>query len=171
MSPHQLKTNNDLLLKSLKRGNIELVKKLIPLSDLNAYGHLFLIGAAKYGHTDIVKLLLSVSNLESNSKALRVAAEYGHIECVKLLIPVSDPKAYNSWPMITAVLNGHTECIKCLIPVSNCQDVVLGLYNPKDICLFQNSIKEYEAIQQQERLTKHIQDTLGNKTHTVKRKI
>ena len=64
----QLQDNTKLLIEASEKGNVELIKQLIPVSDPHWY----------------------------DSRALLKASEHGHAECVKLLIPVSNPKTLNS---------------------------------------------------------------------------
>jgi len=71
--------------------------------------------AAYNGHTEIVKLLIPHSDVKSlNSSALRWAARHGHTEIVKLLIPLSNVKDCDSEALRWASENGHTEIVKLL---------------------------------------------------------
>lgn len=84
---------------------------------------ILLINASKRGDIDEVKRLIPISNPKfENSQALIVAAEHGHLDVVKILIPVSDPKAASSWPLRMAARNGHVDIAQLLIPVSNQSD-------------------------------------------------
>ena len=103
-----------------KHGYTEIVKLLLHLSNSKTNNHMALRWAAMNGHTDIVKLLIPVFDPKSyDSIALRHAAENGHTEIVKLLIPVSNPKACYSEALRNAAQSGHTEIVKLLIPVSD----------------------------------------------------
>jgi len=107
--------------------------------------------AAMNGQLEIVKLLLPFSNIKAyNSEALRWAAKYGHTEIVKLLIPFSDCEAYNSEALKLAIyekyvetklekislpkdkekliINKYTEIIKLLIPVSKIDTNIINFY-------------------------------------------
>jgi len=102
-----------------EKGYTEIVKLLIPVSNPKAY-NIALQCAAEKGYTKIVKLLIPVSDLKTcNNYTLQCAAEYGHLEIVKLLLSVLDPKEYNSYALRLAAYNGHIEVVKILIPVSD----------------------------------------------------
>jgi ankyrin repeat protein len=47
--------------------------------------------------------------------SLRRAAEWGHIEIVKMLLPLSNPEALNNWAIRGAAKNGHTDVVKLLL--------------------------------------------------------
>ena len=133
-----------------------------------------LILAANYGYTEIVELLIPVSDpTKGNSRALRFAALYGHIECVKLLIPVSNPKSDNSWALQQAALYGHIECVKLLLPVSDYNHALTNMYADgiSELQMFEQCIEEYEALQQQERLNNKLNDISQSNTNFTKRKI
>jgi len=55
----------------------------------------------------------------NDSDALRWAVRNGYTDIVKLLIPVSDAKAKNNIALYTAARNGYIDIVKLLIPVSN----------------------------------------------------
>jgi len=116
-----LKIDNSFPLRWAARyGHIDIVKLLIPISDPKAISNEALRSAAINGHTKIVKLLIPVSDPKAiNSEALRIAAESGYTEIVKLLIPVSNPKAQENEALRSAVYNEYTKIVKLLIPVSN----------------------------------------------------
>ena len=89
---------NELLLKAAEHGCTWLVKALLDSGrvDSKTERSQALRWAAYGGHTEIVKLLIPVSDPNAfESQALRYAAYRGHTEIVKLLIPVSDPKVVN----------------------------------------------------------------------------
>lgn len=118
-------TRNFALQKAAQNGHTEIVELLIPVSDPKADESRALWAASRFGHKDVIQLLIPVSDPKiRNSHALRQAAHYGYTECVKYLIPVSDPTAYENWALRLAVENEHIECIKLLIPVSNCNSVL-----------------------------------------------
>ena len=75
------------------------------------------IRAAKYGHTKVVKLLLSAGAdvHAENDYALRLAAVYGHTEILKLLLSAgADIHANNNAALRLAAANGHTDIAKLL---------------------------------------------------------
>jgi len=103
-----------------KKGYTEIVKLLIPVSDPKICDSEALRNAAENGHTEIVKLLIPVSDPKAyDSEALKLAAGNGHTEIVKLLIPVSDPKMDNSEALRWTAEYGHIKAVKLLIPVSD----------------------------------------------------
>lgn len=137
--------NTELLCEASKTGNLDEVRRLIPVSNPKAYDSVALRRAAQNGHTECVKVLIPVSGIFSEAlcwaahnghpdcvellisvlesidgmKALLWAAEQGHAECVQLLIPISDPKKYYSRALQLAARNGHTPCVELLYPVSD----------------------------------------------------
>ena len=116
---HESSYNNALRYAAWK-GHTDIVKLLIPLSDVKAYGSQSLRWAAYRGFIDIVKLLIPLSDVRAeNSGALVWAAEEGHTDIVRLLIPYSDVKANNSEALINAARYGHTDVVKLLIPHSD----------------------------------------------------
>lgn len=130
--------NTELLFEAAQDGNIEEVRRLLPISDPKNNESLALQVAASYGHTECVKLLIPVSDPKANdSTALGWAGRYGSTECLKLLIPVSNTKANDSVALRAAVLNGHTQCVDALYGVS---DVHAALKH-----LQQNNMNEYPA--------------------------
>ncbi len=122
-----------------KRGNIEGVlaelDKGVPLelrstNMTSAPGVTPLFVAAKFGHTELVKLLLArgadptIFFYQGNDTytvgtALHHAAGYGHIEVVKVLIEAgADPASYEpyiSTPLHQALRAGHIEIAEVLI--------------------------------------------------------
>ena len=118
--PSNIDIANDALRYAAENGHTDVIKLLIPISNPKDDNSKLLRLAARYGHTDVVKLLIPVSDPKAiGSYALRWAAEKGHTEVVKLLIPVSDPKALDSRALRLAAENGHTDVVKLLIPVSD----------------------------------------------------
>ena len=66
-----------------------------------------LMDASEVGDLDAVKRLIPVSDPKSkDSAALRLAARNGHLERVKLLIPVSEPKINSSDSLLWAAFLG-----------------------------------------------------------------
>jgi hypothetical protein len=87
--------------------------------------------AAKYGHIEIVKLLLPLSDpTDDDSLALRWAAEYDRTEIVKLLLEAgADPNANDSLALRWAAEFGHIEIVKLLLPVSHITKYCLQYIN------------------------------------------
>ena len=103
--PSNIDIANDALCYAAKKGNIEIVKLLIPISDPKALDSYALRYASMNGNVELIKLLIPVSDPKAlDSQALRTAAYYGHIEVVKMLIPISDPKANDSLALRWAAL-------------------------------------------------------------------
>ena len=118
--PSNIDIANAALRLAAHNGNTEIVKLLIPVSDPKAEYSAALRLAAESGHIEVVKLLIPVSDPKAqDSHALRWAAHNGNVELVKLLIPLSDPKALDSYALRNAAYNGHVEVVKLLIPVSD----------------------------------------------------
>jgi ankyrin repeat protein len=82
------------------------------------------MGAAFYGHTDIVKLLLE-SRADVNAKGeygetalMRAALSSGRMDIIKLLLEagadVNAKSTNGKTALMTAAKNGHTETVKLL---------------------------------------------------------
>lgn len=173
LTQHNIKHNTKLLVRASKKGDCDEVKRLIPVSDPKANYSDALGGAAENGHIECVKLLIPVSNPKAmNSYALRWAAYSGHMECVKILIPVSDPKEDNSAALRFAAQGKHIECVKLLIPMSDCNRALSTLQNyGEDTTFLQQCVDEYEALQQQQRLTQTLDAVSNTKNNSIKRKL
>jgi len=110
-----------------ENGYTDIVKLLLPLSDPKACDSEALVLAARNGYLDIVKLLLPVSDpLTYDGEALRWAAKYGYLKITKLLLPFSNSKANNSEALVAAACNGHLEIVKLLIPVSEINKSIIN---------------------------------------------
>lgn len=107
------------LVEAAKNGDVERVRRLLPVSDPKAGKSFALRLAAVNGHEECVRLLLPGSDPKAeDSQALRLAAGNGHEECVRLLLPHSDPNAENYKALRWAAENGHVECVKHLLAQS-----------------------------------------------------
>lgn len=141
--PTDIELNTELLMRASQNGDVDEVKRLIPVSNPKSY----------------------------NSDPLRSAAYKGYLEIVQLLIPVSDPTANDNSALFWAARNEHTECVKLLIPVSDyqmlLQDKSRRVYNT----LLQQCVDEYEALQQKERLLNQLEDNFQIKQKSAKNKI
>lgn len=156
LNQEQIQHNTSLLIEASKRGDIDKVQQLIPVSDPKS----------------------------RNSLALITAAADGYTEIVKLLIPVCDPKSNNSLALFAALKEGHTEIIKLLVPVSDCAHIIaviddmtaihniIGTVNYDTLAsTLHKYIDEHEAVQQQQRLQNELDVFLDNKNKSIKRKM
>ena len=75
--------------------------------------------AADNGHADIVKMLIDAGADPSSEDdlALRVACTAGHTDVVRLLLSNTevDPMALNNWALQTAITHGHAEVTALLL--------------------------------------------------------
>lgn len=106
------------------QGHIEIVKILLQDKrvDPTARGHKSLFLACKYGHTDVVKLLINryigtEINSEEINQTIVVSSQHGHTETVKLLLQYEciDPAFEDNSPFISACKGGHPETVKLLL--------------------------------------------------------
>ena len=103
-----------------EEGVLDVVRRLIPLTEPRSKNSMALVCAARGGHKDIVELLLPVSDaLADHSAALFEASRSGHAEVVKILIPHSDPRDGESRALRQAVQEGNLRVVKLLLPVSS----------------------------------------------------
>ncbi|ENB4188296.1 ankyrin repeat domain-containing protein [Stenotrophomonas maltophilia] len=103
-----------------EEGLLNVVRKLVPLTEPSAKDSMALVCAARAGRKDVVELLLPVSDaLADHSAALYEASACGHADVVKLLIPHSDPYDKDSRALAQAAHGGHLRVVKLLLPVSS----------------------------------------------------
>lgn len=163
--------NTELLFEAAYDGNVEEVKRLIPISDPKDNGNLALRWAVMNGHLPCVELLIPVSDPKANdSGALRWAAQYGSTECLKLLIPVSDPKDRNSVALRLAVLHGHTDCVNLLYGVSDVHAALQHLQdnNMHNYSLWLSFEQRVESERQHSVLSKKV-GTLHTQQKTLRK--
>jgi len=87
-------------------------------ADVHAYDDDALYWAARYGRTDVVKLLFEKGNdvHANNDVQLYYAAQNGHTDVVKLLLEHgADVHAYGDAAFRLAAHNGHIEVVKLLL--------------------------------------------------------
>lgn len=111
--------NMVLLWKAADGGNVEEVRRLIPISYCAKWNSKPLINAARNGHTECVRLLIPVSDPRDYNTALWFASGSDSVECVKLLLTVADPKHKDSQALVSAVVRKNQEIIDVLYPVSD----------------------------------------------------
>lgn len=153
--PQKITHNAVVLYAAAQQGNIDLIKQI--LSDTIYH--------------NIERFGIGIKN--KNNGALDTAAEYGYTEIVKLLIPISNPKLHMSFTIAVASHNKHTEIVKLLIPVSNIKAAFLTADEQalNTECLTQ-CLQEYEMEQQHKKLTDTLQDEYALKPErSEKRKI
>jgi hypothetical protein len=81
---------NVCLWGALQRGDVEMAKLLLPLCE-KVSPNAALEYAAKFGHLEVVRWLLTIANpYYRESLALRNALQGGHTQVVELLMPVSN---------------------------------------------------------------------------------
>lgn len=155
--------NTNLLEYAAEHGNVDDVRRLIPISDPRAHDSRALQCAARYGYTQCVELLIPVSDPKAgNNEALRWGAMNGHTQCVELLIPVSDPKAMDSQALQSAVRYGHTQCFELLYSVS---DPEVALERLQDSYLKDDSIWGHlQQMVQAKRLNDVLHKEIGETT-------
>ena len=123
------------------QGNINITELLLAggvnVGQISEYG--VLLGAAKNGHSEVVKLLLAVPGIDVNKEGrvwyisdddrdsipLERAAENGHAEVVKLLLAAPGIDVNKHYPLEKAAENGHAEVVKLLLAAPGI-DVNLG---------------------------------------------
>ena len=129
MKAFSKKEANSALMLAAERGNaaniITALDQGANINITNSFGITALMGAAKSGHTEIVKLLLEhgadVARVDeaNGATALMFAAKKGHTETVKLLldndanINQADPHGYTA--LMYAAAAGHEETVRLLL--------------------------------------------------------
>ena len=78
------------------------------------------IRAIQFGQIDEVKRLIPLCDPKRDQRAaLWHAATIGNIECLKLLIPVCNPKAFNSLALRCALYYQNNDCVVLLHSLSD----------------------------------------------------
>nr|XP_005550659.2 cortactin-binding protein 2 isoform X2 [Macaca fascicularis] len=127
--PAPLAGRPTLLQQAAAQGNVTLLSMLLNEEGLDINyscedGHSALYSAAKNGHTDCVRLLLSaeaqINAADKNGfTPLCAAAAQGHFECVELLIAydanINHAADGGQTPLYLACKNENKECIKLLL--------------------------------------------------------
>ena len=119
-----------LLLEAARNGDVERLRLLVDaeafVNSVDNEGRTVIYFAAREGHAECVKVLLSVPGVDVNKAnqngwtPLNVAANYGHAECVKLLLsaPAVDVNKANQngcTPLYVAVKEKHYKCVEALL--------------------------------------------------------
>ena len=135
------------LMGAASRGQLEVVKWLIPQVDVNVKnsgGETALFMAVTKGHINIVERLLEVSTLPDalhaeNGSAIAVAAQEGYTDSLKMLLPHGDPNDRACHGGITnssltalqgAVLKQSVDCVRVLIAAGAEIDARVSLIDP-----------------------------------------
>jgi ankyrin repeat protein len=100
--------------------DIMIFKILLTVKDPSAKNNRVIIIASKYGHHEIVKILLQdprVDPSDVDNMAIRIASDNGQINIVKLLLQDSrvDPSANDNAAIRCASNNGHINVVKLLL--------------------------------------------------------
>lgn len=85
-----LSRNSDALTVAARNGDLDEVRRLLPISDPSVYDYLPLTWASKYGYAETLHELLPVSNIERPgvlNKMMQSAVHDGFVECFKVLFP------------------------------------------------------------------------------------
>ena len=130
MFKHEILKDEEDLCNAARDGNIEEVTRLLSsgMLDINCVtGSLAttpLWQAAKYGHTDVVILLLKRGaeinkGLINGQTPLHIAADWGHIDVVQLLLDngaeVDIKNKYQNTPIYHAAQHGQAEIVQLLL--------------------------------------------------------
>jgi ankyrin repeat protein len=147
-------------MKAAKSGDANAAKILVnctsdTCADSDAYSSTPLIYAAKYGHLDVVRVLLDggaeVDRADSiRSTALHHAAFRGHLEvCRELLERGATVDPVNSWkdtPLHCAARGGHLSVVKLL--VERGADVSLQNYWGETVSYDARSVDKQDVTEQ-----------------------
>lgn len=109
------------LVKYAYLGDVEMVKELLPRTNPRYDGNAALLNACKYGHVEVVRLLLADPRTNPGAReslSLQWACENGHTEIVKLLLASGkvNPEAENGYPFRIALRNRHLDIVKLFSP-------------------------------------------------------
>lgn len=103
------------LIDAIKQNNLSILSTNIKLSKLYfCYNY-----AVTYGHTSVVKLLLTNDNIDpsiDNNNAIKIASKKGYTDIVKYLLTTNiNPSVLNNYPIRTSAENNHIDVLKILL--------------------------------------------------------
>lgn len=105
------------------RNNVDCARLLLPYCTDRLMNGLTLITAIQFGCTDIVKDLIPISDItRDDSEALRTAVQLGRASCVRELVPHCDVS--DGWALNEAVRHGYTATARELLPHTDMTTVV-----------------------------------------------
>lgn len=87
---NSLELNSNALTVAARDGDLEAVRRLLPISDPSVYDYLPVTWAARYGYTEILQELIPVSQIErpgALASLMLWTAFEGHTECLNVLTP------------------------------------------------------------------------------------
>ena len=112
-------------------GNLAMVQLQHKLgADLCAYRGRIFLNACRYGHTEIIRMLMAVLTVDDirarDNLAFRYACYYGRTEIVRMLmdvLTVDDMRASDNYAFCNACINGHTEIVQMLMQTLTVSDM------------------------------------------------
>lgn len=118
-----------------RNGYVELVQLLINQHYNHIRYDLSLIEAVIYGHIDIVKIILTQTNVDpsvNNNEAIIAASRKGHEEIVELLLQDSrvDPSDNDNSAIINTIDNRHVYITQLLYSDVRVSSTYFSLYTP-----------------------------------------
>lgn len=118
-----LAENSDALCLAAREGNIDEVRRLIPISDPSVYDYQPLTWAVYYRYTDILRELVPVSDINRSGalhKLLDQAAVNGDAKSLEVLLPyyatTLPNDVYTHQIFTSAAKSGNVECLNLLLP-------------------------------------------------------
>ena len=155
LTPKQIAHNSDLLNQASANGDVDAVKRLIPISNPTANNCQPLLTAVSLGHVEIVQLLLPVSERKAIlNLTVGLAIQHNQIAVLGVLLPHIQPE-YLEVNLRFAVIERNIEAIKTLVPYTSKKDNTEGLRAavssiqqeiPKDIVGILLPISNYENV-------------------------
>lgn len=111
------------LFRAINNGHTECVKELIPVSNINLNLERALAMAARSQNDGCLKLLLEYKTPTTElHESLVVSAHNNDCVCLELLLVHTDAKFNNSEALFTAVYNRSFQAVELLLPLSDPQD-------------------------------------------------
>ena len=167
------------LLKAAKENNLEYARKLLRMPGVNKNaqnedGETALIIAARFGHTDMVQLLLENDvdvHIETNkgNPILYIACYMGKLDIIQLLlaeprIDVNKKKEGGFSPLFIACLKGHVDVVKLLLaePRVDVNAQTNGGSSPLHIACSLNKPDIVKLLVSSKRVNVNLQDANGN---------
>lgn len=91
-------------------------ERLLPISQPTLYDSWALLLATEMGQLDMIKRLVPVSDLPNCLECVLVAAAEGHVECLEYLVQYIENDRIGHRALVRAVIKNQDECLSVLLP-------------------------------------------------------
>ena len=139
---HNTRTRD--VLAASEVGNLEVLKRLLPVVKIPTVWFKAMEHASTYGHMDCLQTLVEHSQNMSTPlvwhKCLVAAAKHGQLECVRYLVQFTDPRNNDSRALRRAAKHGFVDVVQFLLPLSdpkanNCEALINAAWEGHKECI------------------------------------